>query len=1154
MRKIYLLFFFLLFTSSLFAQRSSMSLKEHQWRVWLDDTAEWENDILFAPNEENIADLASQTNHIPTCGWVQMYGKKGTRCNIPASVEEYFAQGDPLFTYHGVSWFWTEVFIPKNWKGRYVTIDLESTRLRCELFVNEQLAGYDIVGETPWKADLSNFMIPGKKNRIALRITNPGGHRGWEDFPNFRWGKNEFPSSHDFGGIGGDITLTATSDLRIDNIFVKNILPANSRNLDVQVSMNKKGVTPDESQINVSIISEKTGQIVFSKEYRELLTNKDFLSFSLTVPEAELWDINTPNLYKCLVSIKGKEVNDSQSILFGFRTFEVKKNKSNDHNFYFNGKRIVHISAIDWGYYSGTGLYPTPEMAYKSVKAAKDIGHNGLNFHRCIGAPEIFNQANMQGLFLYEEPGGFHAGQQGYNIEDGSFMAKIMEEKCRRMAIRDRNHPSLIIHNLCNEDNYWNSLRERCMKLIHENNPTVMVSNSSGGYIFDIFQASPSNLVNHIRPYETEITNQYEDNHTVEEYRGVFYDPFLFSHTYETQNLQYWGEVHCYGGPDNWYQTFEDIKKKKHWDINYYCPLHKKLEEVFADCNLAETGSRNIHSPSDISCQAGRGLMYINGRASQNLLSMNSTDGFAINGWSGTSEVTSGQGGYWSSALLDGGRNLKGVADDYAYWSKPLQICIKRMNGTRFTPSEVALFDLSLINHGIIAKGDYSLKVRVKDGDGEYVSYEAIVPIKVGGGDIYAQHLKNLPLKIRNWKAGYITLEASLMDGEKVLSEGAEQIILSNPSSFSKNFIEYTGAVVGWDEAKTKLKEAKAALIDYSEGCEKLSFICAGQIPSAEQIKDILRRVREDGTTLLIPFDKNWGEVLYKQNIILEIPNFETAKIDGSWMGNGWGYIDYFVGNQAVPSGTTIGTNSWELGQVSIEKEQKGFWPLKANPQNSRSKAYGMHMARPDILLITLGELNYGKGKIILNSSYQVNENDPFCDLLFFNMLTMGNNAKYVNQSKQKSPYFETPQVLPGRIDLVNFDNGGEGIGYHDEDDTNLGKEYRNEGVDISSLGDMHFVGWTSRGEWLEYTIDVKKSGTYSAEFHYATTLDNCNIHLLFDGIDKSGSTVLPQTGDWFAFRHHNTLLKLDKGIQTLRVYFKEGGCNISSVNFKFLE
>jgi len=85
------------------------------------------------------------------------------------------------------------------------------------------------------------------------------------------------------------------------------------------------------------------------------------------------------------------------------------------------------------------------------------------------------------------------------------------------------------------------------------------------------------------------------------------------------------------------------------------------------------------------------------------------------------------------------------------------------------------------------------------------------------------------------------------------------------------------------------------------------------------------------------------------------------------------------VGAQAVPSGPTIGTTGWE-----VPGDPVGFFPFKSKHP---IRAYGMYVARPSQLLVLLGEIEYGQGRILLCPGYPVDQNNAFTDLLFFNLL-----------------------------------------------------------------------------------------------------------------------------------------------------------------------
>jgi O-glycosyl hydrolase len=117
-----------------------------------------------------------------------------------------------------------------------------------------------------------------------------------------------------------------------------------------------------------------------------------------------------------------------------------------------------------------------------------------------------------------------------------------------------------------------------------------------------------------------------------------------------------------------------------------------------------------------------------------------------------------------------------------------------------------------------------------------------------------------------------------------------------------------------------------------------------------------------------------------------------------------------------------------------------------------------------------------------------------------------------------RAPYDGVIQI-PGTIEAENYDKGGEGVAYHDEDVANSGNMYRTDGVDIDANdADGYAVGWTVAGEWLEYTVDVTESGTYQWEARVATGADNAAFKLLLDGVDISGSVAVTSTGDWKTF------------------------------------
>ncbi|MDO8586544.1 MAG: DUF5010 C-terminal domain-containing protein [Armatimonadota bacterium] len=143
--------------------------------------------------------------------------------------------------------------------------------------------------------------------------------------------------------------------------------------------------------------------------------------------------------------------------------------------------------------------------------------------------------------------------------------------------------------------------------------------------------------------------------------------------------------------------------------------------------------------------------------------------------------------------------------------------------------------------------------------------------------------------------------------------------------------------------------------------------------------------------------------------------------------------------------------------------------------------------------------------------------------------------------------------ALPGTVQAENFDEGGEGIAYHDLSAGNLGGAYRTTDVDIETTGDTgggYNVGWIDTGEWLEYTVNVASAGLYELKMRTASPNAGCSAHIEMNGLDVTGVRALPNTGAWQTYATTTfSNISLNAGEQILRVYI-DGG----SFNFNYLD
>ena len=155
------------------------------------------------------------------------------------------------------------------------------------------------------------------------------------------------------------------------------------------------------------------------------------------------------------------------------------------------------------------------------------------------------------------------------------------------------------------------------------------------------------------------------------------------------------------------------------------------------------------------------------------------------------------------------------------------------------------------------------------------------------------------------------------------------------------------------------------------------------------------------------------------------------------------------------------------------------------------------------------------------------------------------------------TPVTGTPVALPGTLQAEDFDNGGEGVAFHDLTSINEGGVHRTTGVDLQTAVDAgggYNVGWTKAGEWLKYTVNVGAAGTYDLEIRVASAGAGGTFHVEANGVDRTGPLTIPDTGGWQSWTTiRKTGVSLGAGQQVWRVVMDANGSTGSVGNINYI-
>ncbi|SFD84068.1 Por secretion system C-terminal sorting domain-containing protein [Chitinophaga sp. CF118] len=161
--------------------------------------------------------------------------------------------------------------------------------------------------------------------------------------------------------------------------------------------------------------------------------------------------------------------------------------------------------------------------------------------------------------------------------------------------------------------------------------------------------------------------------------------------------------------------------------------------------------------------------------------------------------------------------------------------------------------------------------------------------------------------------------------------------------------------------------------------------------------------------------------------------------------------------------------------------------------------------------------------------------------------------AIYKVSAALQNPYSGIPSPIPGKIEIEDFDLGGEGVAYHDASTGNAGNQYRlNDNVDLEKCSEDGFnIGYVAAGEWLEYTVNVTTPGVYTFSARVANPGAVKTFHAELDGQNFTGNITVPTTGGFQAWQTVSiTTPALTTGVKVLRISLDATDFNVNYVTF----
>lgn len=302
----------------------------------------------------------------------------------------------------------------KAWKDGTVKLYFEGSYRNTTVYLNGEKIGFCAYGYTAFTVDLDPGLIFDQENILEVVVDN-------SQLPNSRW--------YSGAGIYRPVWLILGAKKHICwqgvQISTESIAPAVIR------------VQTQHTGGAVSVEIRKDGNVVAAASGDDC---------TITVPQAQLWSAETPNLYTCRVSLwDGESKVDEAEETFGIRqiTWSNKGLFINGKETLLRGGCVHHDNGI-----LGAKTYAKTE--WRRVKKLKDMGYNAIRSSHNPCSEEMLKACDYYGMYMMDELWDMWFNRKNRCDYAVDFMDHY-EFDIRSMVAKDYNHPSVILYSIANE-------------------------------------------------------------------------------------------------------------------------------------------------------------------------------------------------------------------------------------------------------------------------------------------------------------------------------------------------------------------------------------------------------------------------------------------------------------------------------------------------------------------------------------------------------------------------------------------------------------------------------------------------------------------------------------------------------------------------------
>ena len=431
-----------------------------------------------------------------------------------------------------IGWYRKTFEIPKRDSGKRVSLEFDGVFRDCEVWLNGYSLYRHLSGYTSFSVDITDYVNYGGRNVVVVRV-DASGYELW---------------SYEGAGIYRHVWLVKTESLHVGHwgTYVRSDVKlgrTNKAELTVQTTIANQTGQDSHCELISTIVDGGGKKVAVAKSRKTVngWTNELF-SQKIKIKDAKLWSVESPHLYKLLTTVKERgRVTDTYETTFGIRTFSFDPDKG----FSLNGKPMRLNGVCLHQDHGGVGVAIPDAIHDFRIKKMKEMGANAIRCAHNPPAPEALDAADRLGMLVIDE-----TRAPGSTKERMGQLCSIVR--------RDRNHPSIILWSMANEERSLETsdlgarVIQSMKRLVHKLDPTrpVTAALTHGGFDGPVTEVLDVVGCNYIKPTIDDLHKNHPDKPIIltescchSTARGIYEPDEAGRLTSYDENPACWGET-----------------------------------------------------------------------------------------------------------------------------------------------------------------------------------------------------------------------------------------------------------------------------------------------------------------------------------------------------------------------------------------------------------------------------------------------------------------------------------------------------------------------------------------------------------------------------------------------------------------------------------